>query len=258
MALKPTSREVIFAQAMLRYLGADAKNPYLITAIIAWIRAESGQRYLGNNPLNIRNSKFANGFRQTKSNGKFATFKNLAIAGKASAYFLLHNKGHGYEAVIRELRKSVSGTTKSYQDQGIRFLNALAKSDWSSGHYGFAHKVTYFTYPNGPNGAPVAHTVLEMYPQKTMTWNWMLQHNKLISIWGGILGQKFTIPADPQAPEKVAPAPKQPPQPKQPRSFINDVTPREYISPYQSRDWYEERSPRRIAGDDAYAELVDF
>ena len=255
MALKPQSREVAFAQAMLRYLGADYKNPYLITAIIAWIRGESGQRYLGNNPLNIRNSKYANGFRQTKSNGKFATFKNLAIAGKASAYFLLQNKGHGYEAVIAELRRHPSSEA-GRQRQGVNFLNKLALSDWSSGHYGLAHRVTYYTYEHGFNN-PTAHTKLELYPKKTLTYDFMFRHNKLIPIWQGILGQKFTIPADPQKPAAQPPSkPKPPPQPKQPRSFINDVTQRDYLSPYQARDWYEERSPRRIVGGDALDELL--
>jgi hypothetical protein len=54
MAVKVKQFELRFAQLFLRALHANERNSYLILAVVAWLRSESGTNYIGNNPLNLR------------------------------------------------------------------------------------------------------------------------------------------------------------------------------------------------------------
>lgn len=216
----PKSFEVRFAYQLLRYLGGNVSNSYLILAIIAWVRRESGQNYIGNNPLNIRYSRFASGYRFTSTNGRFAKFSSLQMAAKASAEFL-KQRGYGYEAVVKRLREQMpSGLSKKKQEewlveQAIDFMWNIALSKWSATHYGLGRN-----------------------PNKNMTREEMLAVNKLVPIWASMTGTKWSIPKD------AEPQPKKPkplPYPKQPRTLEHAVPKRPYLDPYEASKFYEAR-----------------
>lgn len=205
--IKPNKAELTFASRLLRYLHANAQNGYLVLAVIAWLRSESGRNYRGNNPLNIRRSPYAIGYRKAGNNGSFAIFASLDMAAKASARFLLSNKGNGYELMIATLRRG--GTPAQFADIGTDFLRALAKSKWSSGHYGL-------------KGAE-------------LTDNNAIYKTTLFKVYSSLTGHPFTIPA------YVKPPPKPPPAPRQPRSLRHTISEREYIEPYAAESFYEGR-----------------
>ena len=232
---KPTSFELTFAYRLIRWLtGRTATNSYLVLAIIAWVRRESGQTYLGNNPLNIRNSIYSIGRRQTRNgNGSFAIFKDLNMAAKASAYFLTSNRGYGYEAVVSRIRDSAPKglTGKALEKWQIKqahdFMYNIALSKWSSDHYG---------YGKNPN-------------RNTMTIEELFNKNKLIPIWAGLTGTTWKVPAEAEEPKPKPPKP--PRYPKQPRQFVNNTTMRTYLDPYAASKWYESRwEPAPVAPGD--------
>lgn len=213
MASKPTTtqKEVSFASSVLKYLGVKdpAANLYLILAIVAWVRSESGKTYLGNNPLNIRNSPFASGYRQTRNhNGHFAIFANLDVAAKASASFLMKNKGVGYEPIIAAAKRT-GGTEEQKVNQARDFLTAIAMSKWSSDHYGAA--------------------------------DGNVTTNKLIAVWASLTGhpipREWLVTTKPTPP---SPKPKPPVQPPG-NAFIGSGVRHEYVDPYAARNFYEAR-----------------
>lgn len=218
----PKSFEVRFAYQLLRYLGGNVNNAYLILAIIAWVRAESGSRYIGNNPLNIRNSRYAIRYRQTGSNGHFAVFGSLSKAAKATAAFLKENAKFGkYSPFIQRIREQSKLTGDKleawHQEQARDALFNIALSKWSSTHYGYGKKLVKIG--------------------KTPTLEDHLRLNRLIPIFNAMRGTTWTIPADAITPF----VPKPPPYPKMPRQFINAVPPRAYIDPYGASGWYASR-----------------
>jgi len=150
MATYATIKEATFARAFLRYFGVGVTNTLLMTAIVAWMRAESGSTIIGNNPFNIRRSKFAIGYRRGPV-GSFAVFKDLATAAKATAYFLQNNKGNGYDRIIAAIKyEAKAGAGKTLEQaratQGYDVLAAIALSKWSSTHYGIGLKPTLESY----------------------------------------------------------------------------------------------------------------
>jgi hypothetical protein len=204
---KATVKERQFAEAFLREVGADIRNIYLVTAVVAWMRQESGQHYIGNNVFNIRNSKLASGYRQSKGNGHFAIFASLAIAAKATALFLVGNSrsGYGYDKVLAALRRSNDNTVKGEQKQGIDFLAALAMSKWDAAHYG------------APHGEP-----------------WL---NHLIKTWATITGLP-PIPAEKN--QTSRPAPRARPTPLH-GNRNPDLQKGVYIEPHAAQTFYEAR-----------------
>lgn len=218
--VKPTATELKFAYRLLLYLHANLQNSYLLLAIVAWTRSESGRNWIGNNPLNIRNSQFATGYRQTKSNGHFALFASVDAAAKATAYFLVHNKGNGYDKMI--LAATRNGGEKDYAKQGIDFLLALVVSKWDAGHYGL--------------------TKTEMLDPKN------LYSTTLYKVWSGLLGHKVTLPAD-VVPTK--PAAKPPPKPHQPRTLKHEYPQHDYLQPYAAEGFYlaRHKAPTVAPGD---------
>jgi hypothetical protein len=197
-----TVKERRFAEAFLKHIGADVSNVFLVTAVIAWMRRESGKTYIGNNVFNIRHSKYETGFRIGK-NGRFATFKTLDLAAKATAALLLSAKPgdyRGYDKVVKALRRANDQTQKGMQQQALDFLTALAMSKWSATHYG------------APHGEP-----------------WL---NKLVAVWSTILGLP-PLPAEPVKPPRRRPVP--------PRDLDTNLLPAGFIDPYEARGFYNDR-----------------
>lgn len=131
MLAKPIVAEVRGAQMFLRVLGADWHDPYLVRAVVAWFRQESGSvaRVVGNNPFNIRPgvaSKYASGTRRGRV-GSFLVFRRLS-RGFGGAALVLRTLAptYGYGRVIEEARAG----------DALGFLAALALSSWDASHYG--------------------------------------------------------------------------------------------------------------------------
>lgn len=108
------------------------------------------------------------------------------------------------------------------QKQALDFFYAIVQSPWSRTHYGMS--ATQLKDPNA------------------------LFATALYKRWLGLLGHKITMPAD-TIPQPKPPPP--PPQPNQPRTLQHAVPHREYIAPYASRDFYNERheAPNFLPGD---------
>lgn len=205
---KLTEKEVRFARSFLKYLGANQVNGYLLLAVIAWMRQESGQTYLGNNPFNIRKSPFASGYRQTRNgNGKFAIFANLDVAAKATVAFLKANAKFGNYGPIIAAARRATGKDGGVQ-QALDFLTAIAISKWDSAHYGAA---------DGDLGK-----------------------NHLIKVWATLTGT--SIPKQ----WFVDPKPKPKPPPKPPfrqvvQRYHYPVPTADFIKPYAGKAFYEDR-----------------
>jgi hypothetical protein len=131
MLAKPNTAEILGAQMFLRVLGANYKNTYMIKAVIAWFRQESGgvSKVIHNNPFNIRPgamSKYSNGTWEGRV-GIFLSFSTLP-KGFAAAAMLLKRlaPSYGYGTVIKAAQGGNAG----------RFLGAIALSSWDGSHYG--------------------------------------------------------------------------------------------------------------------------
>lgn len=209
---KVTEAEVRFARSFLKALKGNESNGYLLLAVIAWMRSESGQRYIGNNPFNLRPgndiAQWQIGIRKGPV-GYFAVFKNLE-AGAAATAARLMKAGfdyRGYGPAVAAARRG-TGSDKGIQ-QAIDFLTAIAMSKWSSSHYGAA------------DGNVV--------------------NNKLIKVWAGLTGtpipkEWFKDTTKPPPPPK----PKPPPF-RQPRSLYHTIPRPDYLSPYGARSFYDAR-----------------
>jgi hypothetical protein len=212
-ASKPTKNELLFAKGLIKALKGNVNNVYLLLAVVAWIRKEgTGFKYW--NPLNIRNSKYAIGKWGTSNGGGFAIFKDMATAIKATAAFLKANLWAGYDAIIGAAMQFPDH--KDYQAeqmQAVNFLNAIALSKWSSDHYGTTKH-------------PETLTAAELYAK-----------NGLIKIWAGLLGIKFSMPADPVKPK---PKPKKKPPPA-PRPTFTPLQKRDYLDGYAAKAFLDAR-----------------
>jgi hypothetical protein len=218
----PKSFEIRFAYQLLRYLGGNVNNAYLILAIIAWVRAESGTRYIGNNPLNIRNSKYAIRYRKAGGNGHFAVFASLSSAAKATASFLKANAKFGkYSPFLNRIREqsNLKGDKLEVwnQEQARDALFNIALSKWSSTHYGYGKKLRKIG--------------------KAPTLDDHLRLNRIIPIYNKMLGTTWTIPASVTEPWNPKPLP----YPQMPRQIVNAVPQRIYIDPYGASGWFNSR-----------------
>jgi hypothetical protein len=145
MLAKPNTAEILGAQTFLRTLGADYKNRYMIKAVIAWFRQESGgvSKVLYNNPFNIRPgvaTKYSYGTWQGRV-GSFLKFSSLSKGFAAAAMTLRAiAPAYGYGTVI----------TAAKSGNATRFLAALALSGWDGTHYGvdMNHREEAFTTKN--------------------------------------------------------------------------------------------------------------
>ncbi len=208
------------AEAFLSYLKVDWKdNPFLVTAIVAWFRQESGSlsHVIGNNAFNLRpgadDAKFRSGVRRSKNgNGMFSVYATLEQGFRAAANRLL-SAGHdwrGYDAIIRAARDGAhAGMTKDQQTrQGLAFLTALALSAWDAGHYG------------APDGNP--------------------QTNHLVRVWASITG----LPGNWKALPPKKPGVKKK-KPKVPAALVRgpagDPAKPQFLDPHHARAFYKER-----------------
>lgn len=193
--------EIRFALALLKYLRANVNNAYLIRAIVAWTRAESGVNWEGNNPLRI---------------GHGQRFSSITAAAQATARKLI--AGAQYRPMLRRIREAPQGD----QQQGAQaydFLMLLATSDWDARHYGMmrlapARPGQKKKWVFDPNGQPSA----------------------LLNVWNKLLDMPFTIPGDPIKPPKQPKPPRQPKVQELPTTLHH-----EYIDPYQALHFYEAR-----------------
>jgi len=237
-ARKPSSNEIRFAYWVLRALGGNVNNMYLLLAIVAWVRKEGGVVNRHNNPLNLRPGSDDAQWRigtWKGAVGYFSIYKSLQDGAKATAARLKHvGAWAGYKPVIsaamRQMPNDVAKTgwtdlsgkqvfgdaaVAAWQvEQATDFLYAIALSKWSSDHYGYGKK-----------------------PNQHMSLAELFNKNKIIPIWQGLLGFKVTIPADSETMLKEKP----PPYPHQPRTLAHNIPTRDYIDPYGSYSWYSDR-----------------
>ena len=195
------------AQAFLKAIGANWNNNDLIYAVVAWMRQESGgiKSIIGNNPFNIRDSPLASGYRQTHGNGHFAIFPTLAIGLKATALLLL-SAGHdwrNYDRIVRAFRNG----------SAIDALTAIALSAWDAGHYGY--------HPGDP-----------------------ISNNHLVRIYASFTGMQIPKPTSGKpkgGTQGTKPQPKKQPLPQRPRDLNAPIIVRDYLHPYDARDFYNAR-----------------
>ena len=219
--------EVQFARSILKYAKGNVNNIYLLLAIIAWVRKESGQRYIGNNPLNLRPggdiAQFMSGKRKGPV-GYFAVFRNLDIAAKATIRRLsVVGAWAGYKPVLAAMRRGGDQV-----DQARDFLIAIAKSKWSADHYGYkpATQGKWVTreLPNGSTETIWVPGKPEVMPKV------------LMEIWSALTGMK--IP-DSWFVEKVVKK-RRIVKPRQPRSLQHVLPRHDYIAPYAASQFYAE------------------
>lgn len=222
--------EVRFARAFLKYTKANEHNTYLLLAVIAWLRSESGTKYIGNNPLNLRPgndiARYMSGTRKGPV-GYFATFKNLDDAARATARRLeVVGSWAGYKPILAAARRGTGqdgGVT-----QAVDFLMAIAMSKWSADHYGWSPaKEGYWKTRLLPNGQTETIWVPPQPEGK----------NKLLSVWSGLTGQSlpkewFTDPIKEE--KKVI-------KPQQPRALDHVLPPPNYLQPYGASRFYSAR-----------------
>jgi hypothetical protein len=221
---KVSVAEAQFAYYFLQKLGGNVNNTYLITAVVAWMRAESGglSRVIGNNPFNIRESKYAVSYRYPKGNGRFSVFASLKMGAYAAADMLIRagSDWRRYDRIVKAAR-SAPKTAKGQQDQGHSFIIGVVISAWDAGRYHL-----------GPGANSIAD------------YN---DNNLLFRTWAGITGvPSFTIPAEPTGPtpeqieyEKRKKRPKPPPPLAPPSTHKNLV----YLDPYEARGFYRATRP---------------
>jgi len=224
--MKAKAAEVGFAQAFLKQLGGDYNNIYLITAVVAWMRQESGglSKVIGNNPFNLRpgrdDLRFRSGTRKSKNgNGFFSVYASLAKGAQAAANRLISagSDYRGYNDIVSAARGNYSKQPGDQALQARDFLKAIAMSKWNASHYG-ALDIT---------GPPDERHYGEEYHEDA---------NHLIMLWRKFTGLTF--------PAVKNPMPKPPRnRPKPQKSLIMALPLGNYIKPYAARTFFEQRHP---------------
>ena len=222
-ARRPSRAELTFAYKLLYWLGANLSSWPLILAVVAWVRKEGGVVNRHNNPLNIRNSRFAVGYWYSRGNGRFSIFSSLDQGARASAEFLKQH-AYGYPRIVAAARRSAKSDADK-AEQARDFIYALGLSGWSSDHYGY-----------GRNATRRAHmTEAELYNKSA-----------IIPIWAALMRLSgLTLPREalPQPPPpKTPPTPKRPTYPKVPKPFDPTQVEKDYIDPYELYNWYAKRN----------------
>jgi hypothetical protein len=223
-AQKPvTKREMQFAYYFLKKLGGNMSNPYLITAVVAWLRAEVGydlgSMHNRNNPLNIRSSQYAVGYRKTEHNGSFAIFSSLKYGAYAAAD-LLSGAGHDwrhYDRIVAAARRGAKDDADQ-QTQARDLIEGIALSAWDAGRYGLNK----------------AHRTLETYAESEVS---------IFGIWLGITGKLPSITVDVDQPRKKK-AKAVPPPPLEPPTLDGP----EYLRPYEAAGFYNASRPKSDLG----------
>jgi hypothetical protein len=137
------------AGMFLHHLGAPDTQP-MRRAIAIWLRFESGNTIIGNNPWNLHSGDACPaskgycpgqgslpgqiGNRYAGSGDRnVAVFGTLDAGVKASAQNIMR-QGYGYPRMVSEAKAG----------DALGFLVALQDSSWSAGHYGFSKLVNAF------------------------------------------------------------------------------------------------------------------
>jgi len=220
-----TAKETAFAIAFLKALKGDYQNVYLITAVVAWLRQESGglSRVIGNNPFNLRpgadDARFRSGIRTSRNgNGRFSMYATLAKGAQAAANRLLKagNDYRGYAPIVKAVRGNYSKRPEDQQLQARDFLKAVAMSKWDASHYGAV------TYTYGPY-----NTHMPVYHEEA---------NHLIKLW-----RRFTGVTMPPVKTPTPPAPPPKARPSSQQSIYMQYS-QTFIDPYAARRFYEARN----------------
>lgn len=185
-----TAKEADIASAFLRGIGGK-DTPLMRKAVIAWLRAESGSRIIGNNPWNItygaaqeiarKGGPSPTGYRVHSITGmKFATYRTVEDGAAASGKLLV-GAGHdwrNYDKIVTAARRG----------DPIGFLNALAKSAWDAGRYGTKNggKNKLVIIYGGIAGLSTVQLAdaLKTFPGKEADDK---VNAKLLAAWGGIV-----------------------------------------------------------------------
>lgn len=146
-AAAPTS--VAYSQIASRFLAdlGAPDNKETNTAVVTWVKGESGGVVYSNNPWNIHydvarqyNLPGVVGSRTVPNGEVVAVFSSLNDGIDASAKYISYNQ-HGYPAAVSALRAG----------DAVGFLNGIAASDWAGGHYGAVVNSVTHTITGGTN-----------------------------------------------------------------------------------------------------------
>lgn len=194
------------AQAFLRAIGANWQNNDLIYAVVAWMRQESGgiKSIIGNNPFNLRPGKDID---QDLVAG-------IRMSKNGNGRFLIFvSLAAGLTATAQRLLRA--GADWRHYDRIIRAfrsgsaldaLTAIALSAWDAGHYGY--------HPGDP-----------------------ITNNHLVRVYASFTGMQ--IPKPTKTPPSAKP--KKAPIPARPRDLNAPIVVRNYLHPYDARDFYQAR-----------------
>ena len=227
---KTKAAETTFAQAFIKQLGGDINNVYLITAVVAWMRQESGglSKVVGNNPFNLRpgrdDARFRSGTRKSKKgNGTFSVYASLAKGAQAAANRLISagSDYRGYDAIVAAARGKYSQRVEDQQKQARDFLKGVAMSKWDASHY----------------GAIIHQKIEDGRYEDIYQESW----NHLIKVWQNIPGVNWVPVAVKPPPVKQPPKP--PPRPAVQLAINPALGVGNYIKPYAARTFYEQRHP---------------
>lgn len=123
------------ARELIRDVGGDPSNAAMVRAVSIWVSYESGSQILSNNPWNLRPGSDYNTCNKGADSKNFTVFCSWQDGVKASAQRLSHDDYRGYRPIYNAIQRG----------DPLGFFSALAKSKWSSDHYGGGGKfVTAF------------------------------------------------------------------------------------------------------------------
>lgn len=123
------------ARQLVTDSGGNPNDKGIVRAIAIWIAYESGTRILSNNPWNLRPGHDYSTCSRGTDNKGFTVFCTWQDGVKATSQRLSKDDYRGYRPVYDAIR----------QGRPLAFFAALARSKWSSDHYGGGGKfVTAF------------------------------------------------------------------------------------------------------------------
>lgn len=215
---KIKQREFLIARAFLKRLGGNPQNTYLILAIVAWTRAMA---------------KAHDSFWKGLSNLS-ASSAGIKLAGR-----ILKKAGSGaskgvYKALITRLRERHT-RDDAMASQASDFLLSIEKSDLDKHHYGYieavdGHWETKWVYYGG--GMPVQQTVwVPPVTGKNPLWD---AYAALTNKPG--IPKSWWVETTQTVKKTVVP-----PRPSQPRALLHVLPAPDYIQPYASQRFYDEK-----------------
>jgi hypothetical protein len=119
------------AKQLITDVGGNPNNKLMVRAIEVWVAGESGTHILSNNPWNLRPGTDYTACNSGADSSNFTVFCTWQDGVKATAQRLSHNDYRGYRPVYDAIQ----------QGKPLAFFTALARSKWSSDHYGGGSKL---------------------------------------------------------------------------------------------------------------------